>query len=58
MGEACAGAMANMYLYTYEREFMKRLVDTRQEQLLRKFLFVKRYIDDIGAFNVPVHIHR
>ena len=51
MGEACAGALANFYLYSYELEFITKLVADGKHRLAMQFLYTKRYIDDIGSFN-------
>lgn len=47
MGTNCAGFMANIYCFTYELEFIKRLVDKGDHEMLNKFLYTGRYIDDL-----------
>lgn len=51
MGEACSGMLANFYLYSYELQFMRRLMAARRWALAERFLYTRRYIDDIGSFN-------
>lgn len=51
MGETCAGALANLFLFTYELEFMEKLMQTKQYQLAYKFVYTTRYIDDIQPLN-------
>ena len=67
MGEACAGTLANCYLFTYEWDYLKRLVryasahgvDRAPRWLLaKKFLSTKRYIDDIISLNNDEFVRR
>ena len=51
MGEACSGMLANFYLFSYELEFMMKLMAAKRWALAERFLYTKRYIDDIGSFN-------
>ncbi|KAK3283694.1 hypothetical protein CYMTET_8621 [Cymbomonas tetramitiformis] len=53
MGTSCAGFIANLYCFTYELAFMRRLVEAGNFHDAHRFLFVCRYIDDLLAFNIP-----
>ena len=43
--------LANFYLFSYELEFMMKLMAAKRWALAERFLYTKRYIDDIGSFN-------
>ena len=52
MGLSPSGQLANLYLHTYESEFMRRHIvaatdDAASLEILRHFRFSRRYIDDI-----------
>lgn len=51
MGDPSAGHLANLYLFSYELEFMETLMQQARYKLAYRFLYVKRYIDDCGPFN-------
>lgn len=51
MGEACSGMLANLFLYSYELEFMEKLMARRMYATAQKFLYTVRYIDDVGTYN-------
>jgi hypothetical protein len=47
MGTNCAGFLANLYCFTYEYDFLRRVVNERNWALAREVLRSKRYIDDL-----------
>ena len=51
MGEACSGMLANLYLFSFELNFMRRLVAAHKDNVIQRFLYTRRYIDDIGSWN-------
>jgi hypothetical protein len=53
MGTNCAVFIANLFLFTYELEYMVKLIDTRQYDLIRSFQYTFRYIDDIISMHNP-----
>ena len=53
MGTNCAPLLANLYLFSYEYDFMMNLLKKKQLHLARKFNFSYRYIDDLISFNNP-----
>ena len=55
MGTNCAPLLADIFLYSYEAEFLQSLLSTGRggEQLASRFNFTYRYIDDILSINNP-----
>ena len=51
MGTNCAPFLANLYLFSYEYEFMMHLMKNKMLHLARKFNFTFRYIDDLISLN-------
>ena len=51
MGTNCAPLLANLYLYSYENEFLDKLIKEGKRKLARKFNLSYRYIDDLISFN-------
>ena len=51
MGTNCAGFLANLYCFTYELDFLKRVVDDKNYELAQEMQRTKRYIDDLIAIN-------
>lgn len=51
MGEACSGMLANWYLTSYELRFMVRLIKAGLYDVARRFLWTRRYIDDVEHNN-------
>ena len=47
MGTNCAGFLANLYCFTYELEFLKRVVNEKNFTLAEEMLRTRRYIDDL-----------
>ena len=51
MGTNCALLLADLFLYSYENEFLDKLVKEGKRKLARKFSLSYRYIDDLISFN-------
>ena len=51
MGTNCAPLIADMFLYSYEAEFIQSLLSTGRKQLASRFNFTYRYLDDILSIN-------
>jgi hypothetical protein len=53
MGTNCAPLLADLFLYSYEAEFMQNLQKSKctDKKLVRSFNFTYRYIDDVLAIN-------
>ena len=52
MGTNCAPLLADIFLYSYEAEFI-RLHSAKRKQLASKFNFTNHYIDDMLFINNP-----
>ena len=53
MGTNCAPLLADIFLYSYEAEFIQSLLSTWRKQLASRFNFTYRYIDDVLSINNP-----
>jgi len=51
MGTNCAPLVADLYLFTYEFEFMTSLLKDKKLYIARKFSSTFRYIDDLFSLN-------
>ena len=51
MGTNCAPLLADLFLYSYEADFIQGLRKKNQKKLARSFNFTFRYIDDIRSLN-------
>ena len=51
MGTNCAPLFADLFLYSYENEFLEKLVKEGKRKLARRFNLSYRYIDDLICFN-------
>ena len=49
----CAPLLADIFLYSYEAEFIQSLLSTGRKHLASRFNFTYRYIDDILSINNP-----
>ena len=59
MGTNCVPLLADLFLYSYENEFLDKLIKEGKRKLARKFNLLYRYIDDLISFNnkrFKVHI--
>ena len=53
MGTNCAPLLADIFLYSYEADFIQSLLSTGRKRLASQFNFTYRYIDDILSINNP-----
>ena len=53
MGTNCAPLLADIFLYSYEAEFIQSLLSTGRKHLASQFSFTYRYIDDVLSINNP-----
>ena len=51
MGTNCAPLLADLFLYSYEAEFIQTLIKSGKRQLAKSFNFTFRYIDDVLSLN-------
>ena len=47
MGTDCAPFLANLYLYSYEYQWLVKKYENKEFDILRKFNYCFRYIDDL-----------
>ena len=50
-GTNCAPLLADLFLYSYENEFLDKLIKEGKRKLARKLNLSYRYIDDLISFN-------
>ena len=53
MDTNCAPLLADIFLYSYEAEFIQSLLSTGKKKLASQFNFTYRYIDDVLSINNP-----
>ena len=51
MGTNCAPHLADLFLYSYEADFIQGLLKKNENKLIRSFNFTSRYIDDVLSLN-------
>ena len=51
MGTSCAPLLADLFLYSYENEFLDKLIKEGKRKLARRFNLSYCYIDDLISFN-------
>ena len=51
MGTSCAPLLADLFLYSYENEFIDNMIKSGDRRLARSFNLCYRYIDDLIVFN-------
>ena len=51
MGMNCARLLADLFLYSYESEFLDNMIENGHTKLARSFSLCYRYIDDLSVFN-------
>ena len=51
MGTNCAPLLADLFLYSYEAEFIQGLLKKNDKKLAQSFNFTFRYIDDVLSLN-------
>ena len=53
MGTNCAPLLADVFLYSYETDFIQSLLSTGKKHLASRFNLTYRYIDDVLSINNP-----
>ena len=53
MGTNCAPLLVDLFLYSYEAEFIQPLIKSGKRHLAKSFCFTFRYIDDVLSINNP-----
>jgi hypothetical protein len=53
MGANCASLLTNLFLYSYEADFMQGFLKKKENKLTRSFNFTFRYIYDVLSLNNP-----
>jgi hypothetical protein len=51
MGTNCVPLLADLFLYSYEADFIQGLLKKNEKKLARSFNFTFRYIDDVLSLN-------
>ena len=51
VGTSCAPLVADLFLYSYEADFIQRLLKKNEKKLAQSFNFTFRYIDDVLSLN-------
>jgi hypothetical protein len=51
MGTYCAPLLADLFLYSYEADFIQELLKKNEKKLARSFNFTFRYIEDVLSLN-------
>jgi hypothetical protein len=51
MGTSCAPLLADLFLYSYEADFIQGLLKKNEKKLARSFNFTFRYVDDVLSLN-------
>ena len=51
MGTNCAPLLADLFLYSYEAEFIQQLLKDGKKNVAKNFNFTFRYIDDVLSIN-------
>ena len=51
MGTNCAPLLTDLFLYSYENEFLDKLIKDGKRKLARRFNLSYHYIDDLISFN-------
>ena len=51
MGTNCAPLLADLFLYSYEADFIQALLKKNENKLAWSFNFMFRYIDDVLSLN-------
>ena len=49
----CAPLLADIFLYSYEAEFIQTFLSTGKKKIVSQFNFTYRYIDDVLSINNP-----
>ena len=53
MGTNCAPLVADLFLFYYERDFMKNLSNDNQADIIKAFNSTSKYLDDLLKIDNP-----
>ena len=53
MGTNCAPLVADLFLFCYERDFIKDLSSDKQADVIKAFNSTSRYLDDLLNIDIP-----
>ena len=53
MGKTCASLVADLFLFSYERDFMNSLSDDNQADIIEAFNSTSRYLDGLLNIDIP-----
>ena len=53
MGTNCAPLVTDLFLFCYERDFMKKLSSDNQVNVIKAFNLTSRYLDDLLNIDNP-----
>ena len=53
MGTNCAPLVADLFLFCYERDFMKKFSSDNQADVIKAFNLTSRYLDDLLNIDNP-----
>ena len=53
MGTNCAPLVADLFLFCYERDFMKHISSDNQADVFKAFNLTSRYLDDLLNIDNP-----
>ena len=53
MGTNCALLVTDLFLFCYERDFMKNLSSDNQADVIKTFNLTSRYLDDLLNIDIP-----
>ena len=53
MGTNCAPLVADLFLFSYERDFMTSLSNDNQADIIEAFTSTSRYLDDLLNIDIP-----
>ena len=51
MGTNCVPSLADLFLHSYEAEFLQTLLKQKDKELAQSFNFTFRYIDDVVSLS-------
>ena len=57
IGTNCTPLLVDIFLYSYEAEFIQSLLSVGRKRLVSQFNFTYRYIDDVLSMNNPDFDH-
>ena len=53
MGTNCAPLHTDLFLFSYERDFIMSLSDSKQVNVIEEFNSYSRYLDDLIYIDIP-----